>query len=138
MNTWKKTSVAALAAVVIATSTSTTPAVYAGKNSVPDIVMMKGFIDLMDTYLDLSEQWMKLVGEEDTTVYLVAERVTEIYEKKGSKIKAIPALTEMLQQFEGNTAVRNALHFKISEIYKDAGQHDSALEHLQKILHATR
>ena len=115
-----------------------TGTLFAGDKSAKDVELerIQSFIGVMQSYLDAAEQWVKMVSDKDTAVYLVAERVTEIYEAQGHKDQAIPDLRKILSKYENNRAVRNAIHFKIAEIYKEAGQHEKALEELDALLDA--
>ena len=106
------------------------------RDAEPDLETITSFIGLMQSYLDVAEKWVEMVSDKETAIYLVAERTTEIYEQKGDKAKAVPRLREILSKYKDNRAVRNALHFKIAEIYKEAGQHEKALDELKTILEA--
>ena len=57
-----------------------------------------------------------------------------IHEQKGNKLNAIPALRTILSEYEMSQGVRTAIHFKIKDIYKEAGEHDKALKELKTIL----
>ena len=95
--------------------------------------MMRDFISMMNEYLSMSSKWVNSLKDEDLTIYLVAESMTEIYEKKGSKADAIPALRKLAEQHKDKKVVQKAILFKIKDIYKDNQDYDKALAVLQEI-----
>jgi hypothetical protein len=102
------------------------------------IEKVQSFLDLYGNYLKVSEKWVQMVSAKETTVYLVIEKTVEIYEEKGEKANAVPELRKLLSKYGGNTAIRNMIHFKIAEIYKDTGQSVKALDELAAIVKADR
>lgn len=98
----------------------------------------QSFLGMLDKYLTVMGKWSQMLSKRETTALLVAERVVDIYEQKGSKTAAIPELRKMLEKYRDNAPIRHMLHFKISEIYKDSGQPDKALEELRAIVAADR
>jgi tetratricopeptide (TPR) repeat protein len=95
---------------------------------------VESFLSMMTTYLTLSDRWVGMVSNPDTATYLALEGIVEIYEKRGSKRDAIPHLRRILQAQGNNRAVRNAVRFKIRDIYNDLGEKDKALEELDRIV----
>ena len=93
----------------------------------------KSFLGIMETYLNVAERYVKMVSAEETTIYIVVERMVEIYEAKGEKMNAIPELREILSRYGDNATIRNVIHFKIAEIYKETGQAGKALDELKMI-----
>ena len=98
-----------------------------------DLSTINQFIELMGGYLDISEQWMKLVEDDDFVIYLVAEGITEVYEAKGDPAGAVPELEKLADQFKGRPRVATAIRFKLRDLYKDSGQLDKALDELHAI-----
>ena len=92
------------------------------------------FIDLMGNYLGLSNDWVETATEPDTAVYLAIEGITEIYEQRGEKAKAIPHLVEIARKNANNRAVRNIARFKLRDLYNETGRSDKALEQLELII----
>ena len=100
----------------------------------PDITTMQNFLNLMDRYLDISGKWMNMLADKETTIYLAVEGIAEIYEQKGNKLDAIPALREIMKKYPQNRVVRTAIQFKIRDILKDNGKYDEALRVLWQII----
>lgn len=98
-----------------------------------ELSTFKSFLGIMDTYLNVAERYVKMVSAEETTIYIVVEKMVEIYEAKGEKMNAVPELREILNRYGDNPTIRNVVHFKIAEIYKDTGQAGKALEELKMI-----
>ncbi len=92
------------------------------------------FIDLMDNYLGLSNRWVATASEPDTAVYLAIEGITEVYENRGEKAKAIPHLISIVDKSAGNRALRNIARFKLRDLYNETGRSDKALEQLELII----
>lgn len=99
---------------------------------------IQSFLDLYGNYLTVSEKWVEMVSTKETTVYLVSEKIVDIYKEKGEKVKAVPELRKLLSKYGGNATIRNMIHFKIAEIYKDTGQATKALDELTAIIKADR
>lgn len=118
---------AALVALVAAGPTSGQP----GPDEAPQ---MARFIGLMDSYLALSDRWVGMLEQPDRAVFLAIEGITEIYEKSGRKAEAIPHLEAILERHPDDQAVRNAVRFKLRDLYKETGQADKALAELDRIV----
>ncbi|MBN1675524.1 MAG: hypothetical protein JXR37_31070 [Kiritimatiellae bacterium] len=97
---------------------------------------MKQMVDAMGGYLDLSQNWVKMVSNKHTVAFFALEGIAEIYEQKGEPEKAVPELRKALEKYGNDPVIRNAIRFKIRDIYKDSGQHEAALEELRAILAA--
>ena len=99
-----------------------------------DLTTINQFIDVMDGYLDVTDKWMKLVEDEDSVIYLVAEGISEVYEEKGDAVGAIPELEKMVEKYKSRPRVTTAIRFKLRDLYKESGQYDKALKELHAIL----
>jgi len=104
------------------------------QEEVEEIEEVHAFIDLYGNYLELSEKWVQMVSRKETTACLVIERTVEIYEEKNETASAVPALRKFLSKYGENPTIRNMIHFKIAEIYKETGQANKALEELAAIV----
>lgn len=100
----------------------------------PDIEAMKNFLSLMDQYLNISGRWVEMISNEDEAVFLAVEGIVEIYEQKGNKMDAVPALREIMKNYPNNRKIRTAIQFKIRDILKDNGKYDEALKVLLDIV----
>ncbi len=92
------------------------------------------FIDLMDNYLGLSNRWVSMASQPDTAVYLAIEGITEVYEQRGEKAKAIPHLQTIVDESADNQALRNVARFKLRDLYNETGRSDKAIEQLELII----
>lgn len=132
-----KTALATLITTIILAMACT--GVYAEEQSEGnELATIQSFLKLMDNYLKVADKYVAMVSAEETTLYLVTEKVVEIYEAKGEKLKAVPELRKILAKYGHNPTVRNLVHFKIADIYKETGQATKALEELNAIIEADR
>ena len=92
------------------------------------------FIDLMDNYLGLSGRWVSMASQPDTATYLAIEGITEVYEHRGEKAKAIPHLLDIVDRSAGNRSLRNVARFKLRDLYNETGRSDKAIEQLELII----
>lgn len=95
--------------------------------------MMRDFMSLMSEYLTVANKFVTNLKDDDISVYLIAESMTEIYEKKGSKADAIPALRILAEKNRGNKVAYKAVMFKIKDIHKENNELDKALAVLVEI-----
>lgn len=95
--------------------------------------IMSDFLEMMNEYLNFSKKFVDCLKDEDLSIYLIAESITEIYEKKGSKSDAIPDLRKLAAKKKKNKVAYKAILFKIKDIYKDNKEYDKALGVLQEI-----
>jgi predicted negative regulator of RcsB-dependent stress response len=107
-------------------------------NNGKELAKIQSFLELMDNYLNVSKKWVKMASERETTIYVVIERITEIYERKSAKVDAVPELRKILAKYKDNPTIGNIIHFKIAELYKNSGQANKALEELNAIVEADR
>ncbi len=122
---------AVVVAVILGSSLFTTPSVGQPGRGEEDV---RNFIDLMDNYLGLSNRWVATASEPDTAVYLAIEGITEVYENRGEKAKAIPHLLRIVEQSADNRTLRNIARFKLRDLYNETGRSDKALEQLEMII----
>ncbi len=92
------------------------------------------FIDLMDNYLGMSDRWVSMVSQPDTAIYLAVEGITEVFEQRGEKAKAIPHLQTIIDESAGNQSLRNIARFKLRDLYNETGRSDKAIEQLEQII----
>ena len=103
-----------------------------------EVEAIQSFLDLMGNYLTVADKYVEMVSSEETAMYLVIEKTVELYEQKGSKVKAIPELRRMLVRYQDNTTVRNMVHLKIADLYKESGQTEKALDELNEMVESGR
>lgn len=116
-------------------------AVFAGNNlqaqdeafNLDQLNMMRDFIALMSEYLTVANKFVTNLKDDDISVYLIAESMTEIYEKKSSKMDAIPELRKLAEKNKENKVAYKAVLFKIKDIYKENQEFDKALAVLVEI-----
>jgi len=106
------------------------------REEAPDLEMMKGFIGFVKSYLEVSDRWMEICADRDSVVYMVSERTTELFERRGDKAGAIPRLEALLAKPGVGPVGKNAVRFKIADIHKEAGNHDEALKQLDAIINS--
>ena len=96
------------------------------------------FIEQVQSYLELSEQYITLAKEKEAAVFFAVEGIVEIHEERGEQAKAVPALRKILEQFPDNQAVRNIVHLKLRDLLRETGQTDLALVQLQTLIAENR
>lgn len=96
------------------------------------------FIEQVQSYLELSEQFVGMAKEKESAVFFAVEGIVEIHEDRGEQAKAIPALRSVLEQFPENQAVRNVVHLKLRDLLRETGQTDLALAQLETMIAENR
>ncbi|MBW1972482.1 MAG: hypothetical protein DRG20_02040 [Deltaproteobacteria bacterium] len=81
----------------------------------------------------IMESLFSFLNKEEKAILMAQRGIKEIYYEKKDMEKAIPILKEALKKNKNQT-VRNGLHFTLSEIYKDIGQPEKAIEELKAII----
>jgi len=92
------------------------------------------FLGLFQGYLDIAEQFVGLANRTDAAVFFAVEGIVEIHEERGEQAKAIPQLKNVLDIYPDNQPVRNIVHFKPRDLYRDTGQSDLALAELEVLI----
>ena len=103
----KHTTAWAILFALIITLSSTSVLAERQSHEEEEIGKITSFLGLMESYLDVSDKWVKMVSMEETTIYLVTERVVEIYEQRGDKAEAVPELRKILAKYEDDPTIRN-------------------------------
>jgi len=99
-----------------------------------DMQQMDQFLALMKSYLGVSDQWVEMNSQRETVIFLAIEGIVEIYEQRGERAKAIPHLRKILDKNRDNQTVRNAVHFKLRDLYKETGRTQEALDELDRVV----
>lgn len=94
----------------------------------------QAFIRLMTGYLGVGDRWVSMASTPESAVYLALEGITEIYEQRGERAKAIEHLNRLLEQSGDNRAVRTIISFKLRDLYNETGRGDQALAVLDQIV----
>lgn len=91
-------------------------------------------IELFLGYMEIAEQFLSFANRTDAAVFFAVEGVVEIHEDRGELAAAIPVLQGFLEQYPDNQAVRNVIHFKLRDLYRDTGQAEAALGQLSAVI----
>ena len=129
---WREPLLIAFAALLIALLAQAAPA--HAHDEAGEAAAMEQFLGTMQQYLDLSDQFVDMMQSEESTVFMALEGITEIYEEKGDKFAAIEHLERLLERYKDNRTVRNFIHFKLRDLYKERGQADKALAVLELVI----
>lgn len=121
---------AMVAVVVFCLGAVVSPAQAAGED--------EQFLQMIGEYLGVSQQFVDLAGTKEAAVYFAVEGIIEIYEQRGEQALAVPKLIEILDKYPDNQAVRNIVHFKLRDLYKDSGRSDKALLQLEQVIRENR
>ena len=92
------------------------------------------FMSLMETYLQVSQQWVKMAETREAAVYFAIEGIIEIYEARGELRDAGPHLEQILQKYGENRTLRAMIRFKLRDIYNETDQYEKALQQLEEII----
>lgn len=92
------------------------------------------FVELMSGYLGLSERVVAMASSPEASVYLAIEGIVEIYEQRRDGPGAVAHLKRILDQHGSNQAVRNIVHLKLRDVYKETGDAKAALAQLDQII----
>ncbi|MEM7050442.1 MAG: hypothetical protein AAF604_12325 [Acidobacteriota bacterium] len=98
-----------------------------------EVQTMQEFVTLMEGYLGVAHEWVSLMSERERTVYMAIEGVTEIYEAREQRRKAV-AYLEGLLEGESNRTIRNIVRFKLRDLYNELGEPDRALAQLEQVI----
>ena len=96
------------------------------------------YIELMDSYLEVSERFVNLAASPDASVYFAIEGMVEIYEERGEGRAAIPHLQQILEQYGDSRTIRTLIRFKLRDLYRDTQQSELALKELEAIISENR
>ncbi len=121
----------AFVALIVVTAGWLTPASQGDQTEDPDTTM--NFLSMMDRYLELSRRWVDMASRDDSAVYLALEGITEIYDGRGAKDKAIAHLERLLADTQ-DPGKRNLIRFKIRDLYNETGRTERSLEVLDAIV----
>ncbi len=91
-------------------------------------------IELFLDYMEIAEQFLSFANRTDAAVFFAVEGVVEIHEERGELAAAIPVLKSFLDQYPDNQAVRNVIHFKLRDLFRDTGQAEQALAQLRTVV----
>lgn len=122
------------AALALLLATGLLAAAAGAQEHGPQEAEAQRFIQLMESYLQLSNQMVDSASRNETAIYLAIEGISEIYEQRGEKAKAIPHLLGILEQNPTNRTIRNVARFKLRDLYNETGRSDKALEQLELII----
>jgi DNA-binding SARP family transcriptional activator len=95
------------------------------------------FIEMMNGYLNVSQQWVELAGKRAAVIFFAVEGIVEIYEERGEIRAAIPHLERLLAEHGGDPAMRAIVSFKLRDVYKKTGQQEKALAILEDVIART-
>lgn len=96
------------------------------------------FLQTVQDYLTISEKYVALANTQEAALYFAIEGIVEIHEERGELAKAVPHLTRILDQYPANQTVRNLVHLKLRDVYKQTGRTDLALHELENLIDENR
>lgn len=96
------------------------------------------FLEEVNSYLDISQKYLNLADRKEAAIFFAVEGIVEIYEDRGEKANAVPALQQILEQYPDNQTVRNVVRFKLRDVYRETGKADMALAELQAVITENR
>ncbi len=118
---------------VIATAMVLTTAIAA-----PAFAESEEFIDQIQGYLEISEKYLTLANRKDAAIFFAVEGIVEIHEDRGEKAMAAPVLKKILDSYPNNQTVRNIIHFKLRDVYREIGNAEMAMAELAAVIEENR
>ncbi len=91
-------------------------------------------VDLMNSYLTLADRVVDAAERPQAAIFMAIEGIYEIYEKRRDAPGAVRHLSKILDQHPNDRVVRNLVRLKLSDIYKETGEPDKALEQMDLII----
>lgn len=92
------------------------------------------FVEILDGYMDVSEKFISMAGQQEAAVFFAIEGIVEIYEDRNELAKAPQHLQKILKKYPDNKTIRNIVRFKLRDVYNDTGKSDLALKELETII----
>lgn len=92
------------------------------------------FVEILDGYMDVSEKFINMAGQQEAAVFFAIEGIVEIYEDRNELAKAPQHLQKILKKYPDNKTIRNIVRFKLRHVYNDTGKSDLALKELETII----
>ena len=92
------------------------------------------FVEILDGYMDVSEKFINMAGQQEAAVFFAIEGIVEIYEDRNELAKAPQHLQKILKKYPDNKTIRNIVRFKLRDVYNDTGKSDLALKELETII----
>lgn len=92
---------------------------------------MQTFLDIMTSYFDIIEATHTVSSNEEKAAIMQMQKIQEIYEQRGEKVRSVAVLQGVLQDSR-NPTIRNAAYMMMGDTLKDAGRTDEALDLLQQ------
>lgn len=96
-----------------------------------ELQTIQTFLDLMDSYFDLIESSHDIGKSAEKSAILQMNKIKEVYEERGEKARSIDVLQEVLSQTR-NPAIRNAAIMILSDLLKETGRTDEAIDLLRQ------
>ena len=96
------------------------------------------FLRNIQDYLAVSEKYVTLANSRETAIFFAVEGIVEIHEARGERANAVPFLQKILEKYPDNQTVRNIIHFKLRDVYKETGRSDLALVELEAVIEENR
>jgi len=125
------TTLATLALVGL--SLSWTPAALADEND--EYALEEAhYMELMDSYLQVSEHFVTLASNPTASVYFAIEGIVELYEERSDGGGAIAHLQRLLEQYGAERTIGVLIRFKLRDLYRDTSQPELALKELDDII----
>ena len=92
------------------------------------------YMELMDSYLQVSEHFVTLASNPTASVYFAIEGIVELYEERGDGGGAIAHLQRLLEQYGAERTIGVLIRFKLRDLYRDTSQPELALKELDAII----
>lgn len=125
MHTVKNFALGATATLLLAFA----PASHA--QSADDLRTMQTFLDIMTSYFQIIESSHAISSDHEKSAIMHMQKIQEVYEERGEKIRAADVLREVLEESR-NPTIRSAANLMLGDILKESGRADEALEVLRR------
>lgn len=125
MNMVRNMAVASLASILLAFAPT------ANAQSPGDLETMQTFLNIMHSYFGIIEATYEVSSNAEKAAIMQLQKIQEIYENRGEKIRAVDVFRDILKQTK-NPTIRNAIYMLMGDNLKEAGRTDEAIELLRQ------
>jgi len=109
------------------------PAAAAGREPSPEVLAMQDFMDLMEQYIVLTEQFQHISADGERAAGFAVFQLKDLYQETKGSDEAIQLFKDLLKKTE-NTTIRNLISLQLAEMLKDRGRQDEAIQVLTQVV----
>jgi predicted negative regulator of RcsB-dependent stress response len=109
------------------------PAAAAGHEPSPEVLAMQDFMDLMEQYIVLTEQFQHISADGERAAGFAVFQLKDLCQETKGSDEAIKLFKNLLKKTENNT-IQNLISLQLAEMLKDRGRRDEAIQVLTQVV----